>query len=156
MHIDIITVGKSGRGWVRDAAGEYTQRIGHYATVSVSEVRAERHRKGMSSDKVMAAEAGNLRRAIPQGAYTIALTPGGESVTSESFSLRLADLGLHGRSNLAFLIGGAYGLHPDLIATADWRLSLSPLTFSHDLALVLLVEQIYRAFTILRNEPYHK
>jgi 23S rRNA (pseudouridine1915-N3)-methyltransferase len=95
-------------------------------------------------------------KAIPPGAHVVALEIGAKQLSSEQFSARLSQLGLEGRSHVAFLIGGSLGLASPALACADERLSLGALTLPHNLARVLLLEQVYRAFRIARGEPYHK
>ena len=97
-----------------------------------------------------------LLQAIPDNAYTVALDREGESCGSEELSRKLARLGVGGKSRIAFVIGGAFGLGRSVIERADWRLSLSRMTFPHEMARLILVEQVYRALTIIRGEEYHK
>ena len=156
MNITLLTVGRPAEAWVRAAVDAYRQRLRYYADIVLTDVKAEPRRRSTSEGQVRSAEAERLRKAMPEGAFTIVLTPDGESTSSEHLAERIGALGLRGRSRITLIVGGAYGLDPDLSVGADWRLSLSSLTFSHDLALVVLMEQLYRAFTILRGESYHK
>lgn len=155
MRITIVAVGRlKERFWV-DACAEYLKRLGSYATVSVVEI-ADRDASGMGEAKALAAEAADVLKALPESAHVIALDIAGRTRSSEQFSHHLAELGLSGRSSVAFVIGGSHGLSGEVLARADERLSFGPMTLPHNLARVVVLEQIYRAFRIARGEPYHK
>ena len=154
MRISVIAVGKLKERYWRDAADEYLKRLGPYANVRVQEVTDRDPVRGEA--RAMAEEGADVLRAIPEGSHVIALDLGGCQMSSEAFSARLDALALDGRSQVAFLIGGSTGLDLTVLAQADERLSLGPMTLPHNLARVVLLEQIYRAFRISRGEPYHK
>lgn len=152
--VAIVAVGRMKERHWRDAADEYLKRLGPYTQVDVFEIpdrdvtRDER--------RALAEEGADVLRAIPDSAWVIALDVGGKARSSEAFAAHLADLGGEGRSSIAFVLGGAAGLAPEVLARADERLSLGPMTLPHQLARVVLLEQIYRAFRIQRGEPYHR
>ncbi len=154
MQLDLVCVGRLKERHWRDAADEYLKRLGPYARVSVTEIPD----RDVSADepRALAAEAGDVLRAIPPSAYVVALDLGGAARSSEGLAGWLDALALGGRSRVTFVIGGAAGLHSDVLARADERLSLGPLTLPHQLARVVLLEQLYRAFRISRGEPYHR
>lgn len=154
MRITIVAVGKLKEPYWRDAAAEYLKRLRSYATVRVVEVADRDLARG--EQLVRTAEAEDLRRALPEGAHVVALDAGGTSLASESFAEWMGACGLDGRSHLAFVIGGSAGLAPEILARADDRISLGPMTLPHQLARVVLLEQVYRGFRILRGEPYHR
>ena len=154
MRIAVVAVGKLKEPFWRAAADEYLKRLGAYATVRVVEV-ADRD-SGADERRALAEEGADVLRALPEGAHVIALDLGGKQLSSEGFSARLDALGVSGRSSVAFVIGGSVGLAPEVLSRADERLSLGPMTLPHNLARVVLLEQIYRAFRISRGEPYHK
>jgi len=110
---------------------------------------------GTDPARAVAAESVDLLRALPEGSYVVVLDLGGSQRTSEQFSEDLAALMVRGRSDVTFVIGGSAGIAPEVLARADVVLSLSKMTLPHQLARVVLLEQIYRAFKIMRNEPYH-
>ncbi len=139
-----------------DAIAEYERRARRYWSLDVVEVREEKAHKGMAAERVRAAESTRLLERMPEGAELVALTRTGESWSSTGLARYLEALALHGGAGAAFAIGGAYGLSDELLRRARHRLSLSALTFPHELARLLLAEQLYRAGTILRGEPYHK
>ena len=154
MRLTIIAVGRLKERYWRDAADEYLKRLGPYATVRVAEV--DDRDSGRDEARALAEEGADGVRAIPDGAHVIALEIGGKQLSSEAFAARLSALALDGRSNVAFAIGGSVGLSGEVLARADERMSLGPMTLPHNLARVVLLEQVYRAFRINRGEPYHK
>lgn len=153
MKLRIAAVGRLKEPHWRAAADEYLKRMRPYATVEIAEVTD----RDISGDAVraMAAEGADLLRAIPDSSYVFALDLTGREVTSEKLSADLARLMVDGRSDVTFVIGGSAGLAPAVMLRADERLSLSRMTLPHQLARVVLLEQLYRAFRIMRNEPYH-
>lgn len=152
MRIRIAAVGRVKEPHWRVACDEYLKRLRPYATVEVAEVS---DRDITDPAKAIAAEGVDLLRAIPEGSRVIVLDIGGRQLTSVQLSEHLADLMVSGQSNVTFVIGGSAGLAPSVLARADERLSLSKMTLPHQLARVVLLEQVYRAFRIMRNEPYH-
>jgi len=154
VRLTVIAVGKLKERYWREASDEYLKRLTGYATVRVVEVADRDPARGEA--RALAEEGADVLRAIPDGAHVIALDLGGRQLSSEAFSARLEALALDGRSAVAFVIGGSVGLDPSVIARADERLSLGPMTLPHNLARVVVLEQVYRAFRISRGEPYHK
>lgn len=155
MRITVIAVGRLKEKYWHDACAEYLKRLRPYADVRVAEV-ADRDPSRLGEARAVAEEGEDVIRAIPDGAHVVALDIAGATVGSEEFSARLSALGLSGRSSVAFVIGGSHGLSRDVLARADEKLSFGPMTLPHNLARVVLLEQLYRAFRIARNEPYHK
>jgi len=154
VRLTVIAVGKLKERFWREACEEYLKRLSAYATVRVTEVSDRDPARGEA--RALAEEGADVLRAIPDGAHVIALDLGGRQMSSEAFSARLEALALDGRSTVVFVIGGSVGLDQTVIARADERLSLGPMTLPHNLARVVVLEQVYRAFRISRGEPYHK
>jgi len=154
VKILLVVVGRLKERFWREAAEEYLKRLVPYATVRVVEI-ADRD-SGRDEARALADEGADILRAIPDGAHVITLEVGGRELSSERFSARIDELALSGRSSLVFVVGGSVGLGAPVLARADERLSLGPMTLPHNLARVVLLEQIYRAFRISRGEPYHK
>jgi 23S rRNA (pseudouridine1915-N3)-methyltransferase len=151
----VVCVGKPGR--VLEAAiAEYESRARRYWPLDVVEVREERARKGTSEAAVRDAEAERILRRVPKGAGLIALTRTGRALGSVQLAEELERHGTQAGGDLAWVIGGAFGLGSAVLDAARSQLRLSNFTLPHDLARLLLMEQLYRAGTILRNEPYHK
>ncbi len=146
---------KTRNTWLRTGIEHYIEKIEHYVRVQVLQVRGVRFARNMKSDEVMKREAKSIVKALPKGTFTIALDVKGKMLDSPGLARMLTDLEARGVRDLAMVIGGASGLAPEIIKRADKRLSLSPMTFTHDMARLILVEQIYRACTIKAGEPYH-
>jgi 23S rRNA (pseudouridine1915-N3)-methyltransferase len=155
VKLSILSVGKPGALFAEPIA-EYERRAARYWSLTTLEVREERASKATPPAAVQRAESNRLMEKVPDGAEAVALTRVGETWSSARLASYLDDLAVQGRAGAAFLIGGAFGLSDDVVARAHRRLSLSALTFTHELARLLLAEQLYRAGTILRGEPYHK
>lgn len=155
MKLTVLVVGKPAP-LLADAIAEYERRAGRYWPLEVVEVREEKARKGLPAEQVRAAESGRLLERVPAGTEVIALTRVGESWTSAGLAKYLEALALRSSAGASFLIGGAYGLSDDAIAGARHRMAVSALTLPHELARLFLAEQLYRAGTIVRGEPYHK
>jgi 23S rRNA (pseudouridine1915-N3)-methyltransferase len=154
IRIRLVAVGKLKEPHFKAAADEYLKRLQPYARVEVTEV-ADRD---VTADeaKALAAEGADLLRALGDSPYVIALDLHGPERTSEEFADWIEDLGRRGSSDLAFVIGGAAGLAPSVLQRADATMSLSRMTLPHQLCRVVFLEQLYRAFKIARNEPYHR
>ena len=151
MKITILCVGKIKEKYFRDAMAEYQKRLLAYCELSVIEVADE-----ADSDTAVATEGKRLLEKLPERAYVIALAINGKKLGSEGFSEKLNDLMVSGNSHFVFIIGGSFGLSDEVLKKADYKLSFSDMTFPHQLMRVILLEQIYRAFRIMRHEPYHK
>lgn len=154
MRLVLAVVGKARNPALGDAIRDYEKRAARYWPLDVHEVREERA-GGIPRDQVKEREAMRLSERIPPRAQTIACEAGGKSLSSEQFADFLRGAREADR-DLAFLIGGAFGLAASVAASSSMRLSLAPWTLPHEIARLVLVEQIYRAGTIVRGEPYHK
>ena len=152
MEIALLAVGKL-RPTLREACDDYVRRLGRYARVREVEVREAARAPTPASQRQQ--EAARLRERVPAGATMVALAREGRSLTSEALAGQMERWQLAARP-LALLLGGSHGLAPELLADADMRWSLGPLTLPHELARLVVWEQLYRGFTILRGEPYHK
>lgn len=137
------------------AIREYEERAGRYWKLDTVDVRPERAGRNRPVTEVRQAEAARLR-AAGQDLQLVALTRSGESWSSDRLARYLNELAVRGEAGAAFVIGGAYGLDRGLVREASHGLSLSPLTLPHDMARLVFAEQLYRAGTIIRGEPYHK
>ncbi|MDI6871804.1 MAG: 23S rRNA (pseudouridine(1915)-N(3))-methyltransferase RlmH [Bacillota bacterium] len=161
MQVRIVAVGTLREPHWRAAAREYLKRLQPYARVEVVEVKEEPlPEMGMAAEEAAARRREGERiltaLAKPPRAHVIALDVHGQELSSEELAEYLAKLSLEGQSSVAFVIGGASGLAPEVLTAADFRFSLSRLTLPHQLARVVLLEQLYRAFKIIRREPYHR
>ena len=155
MKLWLITIGRSGRV-LEPAITEYETRARRYWPVEVIEVKEERARRGIDEDAVRDAEGERLLKRVPKGAEIVALTRRGDAWSSERLSRHIQRSAVDASPGIAFLIGGALGLSDSILKEADRRMRLSTFTLPHDIAKLLLLEQLYRAGTIARGEPYHK
>lgn len=151
MKLRVLWVGKSREAWVREALADYGGRIGRYTSLELIEVREE---KGAQADEMRRRECGRLEKQIPPGASVLLLDELGEQMDSPGLASLIDKQRTMGCGELVFIIGGAYGFSDDFRKRGR-LLSLSKMTFTHQMVRVFLLEQIYRAFTILNNEPYH-
>lgn len=154
MRLVVAVVGKARNAAIGEAIRDYETRAARYWPLDVHEVREERA-TGIPVDKVKEREAVRLSEKVPERAQMVACELGGKSLSSEQFAELLQTAREHDR-DLAFLIGGAFGLSPSVAKGSTMRLSLALWTLPHEIARLVLVEQIYRAGTIVRGEPYHK
>ena len=149
--IRIVAVGKIKESYFTQAIQEYTKRLSGYYKLQIVEVPDEK-----CDDKTLEKEADKILRHLKETDYVIALVIKGQKFTSEGLAEKIRQLELESRSSITFVIGGSLGLSPRVIDRADLQLSFSDMTFPHQLMRVILLEQIYRACKINRNEPYHK
>ena len=159
MNISIITVGKLKEKYLKQGIEEYLKRLTTYAKVEMIEVadeKAPEELSGLEMVQVKQKEGERILAKISQDTYVIALAIQGKLASSEELADSLDKLATYGKSKIAFVIGGSLGLSEDVIKRSNEQLSFSRMTFPHQLMRLILVEQIYRAFRINRNEPYHK
>ena len=152
LGIRIICVGKLKEKFYTDAANEYIKRLAGYCKLEVIEIPEQRLPAAIALDK----ERAIIEAEIPAGAAAIAMCLDGTEVDSPGLSALLMDCAGRGKSRLCFIIGGSNGLHDEIKRRSDLRLSMSKMTFPHNLARVVLLEQLYRAFTIAEGGKYHK
>ncbi|WP_438313916.1 23S rRNA (pseudouridine(1915)-N(3))-methyltransferase RlmH [Sporosarcina sp. FA9] len=159
MNITIVTVGKLKEKYLKMGIEEFTKRLGAYAKVTIIEVPDEKAPESLSDadmEIVKKKEGERILSKIGADVYVIALAIDGKMKTSEQLAADMESLMTYGRSKVAFVIGGSLGLHNDVLKRADELLSFSKMTFPHQMMKLILVEQIYRAFRIMKGEPYHK
>lgn len=159
VSIHVICVGKLKEAFYMEAAAEYGKRLGGYCKLQLIELSEERLPASPSQAQIEAAlarEAEAVRAKIPPRSSTVALCVEGKLCSSEELSQLIESWANRGERSLVFVIGGSYGLHPSIKAEAWVRLSMSPMTFPHHLARIMLLEQIYRGFKIMEGGSYHK
>lgn len=159
MNIDIISVGNIKEKYFTDAIKEYLKRMTSYINLSIIEINEHRLPNNPSDSQIlegMEKEAEAIISKIRDRAYIIALCIEGKQASSENFAKKIQNLTIEGYSDICFIIGGSYGLSDKIKRKSQLKLSFSKMTFPHQLMRVVLIEQIYRAFRIIRNEPYHK
>jgi 23S rRNA (pseudouridine1915-N3)-methyltransferase len=158
LNIDIICIGRLKEHYWNDACLEYAKRLTPWAKVRIAELSEERlfGDSAAQIDAVLAAEGERILAALPQKAYAVALCVEGKRLSSPALSKELSGVMLGGKSEIAFVIGGSFGLSQAVKDRAQLRLSMSDLTFPHQLARVMLLEQIYRCMSMLGGGKYHK
>ncbi|WP_409252399.1 23S rRNA (pseudouridine(1915)-N(3))-methyltransferase RlmH [Bacillus sp. SCS-153A] len=159
MNISIVTVGKLKEKYLKQGIDEYLKRLSAYAKVEIIEVSDEKAPEELSvieMAQVKGKEGERILSKISPDAHVIALAIEGKMKTSEDLADNLDKLATYGKSKVSFVIGGSLGLSDEVMKRANETLSFSKMTFPHQLMRLILVEQVYRAFRINRNEPYHK
>jgi 23S rRNA (pseudouridine1915-N3)-methyltransferase len=155
VRVSIISVGHKMPAWIKAGFGEYVKRLPPEIRIELVELKPEEKTSGKTVDKAKALEGERILAAIPDGATVYVLDEKGRSVTTQGLAVMLAGW-MRDATHPAFVIGGADGLSDGVRTRADKLLSLSALTLPHGLARVVLAEQIYRAWSILENHPYHR
>ena len=159
QRVTILCVGKLKEKFYIDAAAEYVKRLQRHCKLELIELPEQRLPDEPSPaeiQKALRTEGDAIREKLPKGGAVIALCIEGRPCSSQELSRRMAEFGVQGKTQLTFLIGGSVGLDEDLKRQADWRLSMSPMTFPHHMARIMLLEQIYRAYQIAGGTKYHK
>ena len=159
FEITLLAMGKLKEKFYISAAEEYKKRLGAYCKFNLLELPEVRLPENPSPAEIAASlekEADAIFAKIPKGAYFCVFTPEGKLLSSEGFAEKLAQVKLGGKSSVCFLIGSSFGMAPRVKAAADFKLSMSPMTFPHHLARVMILEQIYRAEAIQAGSKYHK
>lgn len=159
MNIDIVCVGKIKEKYLVDAIGEYLKRLGRYCKMSIIELKDEKTPDGESAaldEKIKQIEGERILKVLDDNAFIFVLDLKGKELSSPDFSRKINKLTVDGYSHIQFVIGGSLGLADSVVKKADYLLKFSEMTFPHQLMRVILLEQIYRAFRIMNNEPYHK
>ncbi|MBQ6096665.1 MAG: 23S rRNA (pseudouridine(1915)-N(3))-methyltransferase RlmH [Bacteroidales bacterium] len=155
MNIKLIVVGKTDEKYLQQGIDVYVSRLKHYVNFEMVVIPALKDQKGASPDEVKVREASLLLRQLEKCDRVVLLDEHGEQHTSVDFAQYLQKQMNAGVRNLAFVVGGAFGFAPSVYAAASGKVSLSKMTFNHQMVRLFFVEQLYRAFTILRHEPYH-
>ena len=156
MKIKIIALGKIKEKFLKDGIEEFLKRLTPYATIEIVELSPVEIKDENLTYKALEQEAGKILENIKQNSYVITLEILGKQLSSEDFAKKINEITFSGVSELVFVIGSSCGIAPSVSQRADFKLSISKMTFLHQFARLLLVEQIYRAFKILKNETYHK
>lgn len=155
MKLVIVSVGHKMPGWIMTGCNEYTKRMPREAKIELLEIKPEPRTTGKNIQQIMAAEAQRILAALPQNCRRIALDEHGAQPTTKQLAAQMKDWMSEGR-DVAFIIGGADGLHDTVKQSAQQLLALSALTLPHAFVRVLLAEQLYRAYSLLHNHPYHR
>ena len=156
IHLHMVTVGKTGPSYLSEGEEEYLYRLRRYCRISVHTAKAEKIGEGRSDQEILKAEAQRMLRFVVPGSVLVALDRQGDMPDTLQLAKRLERWQNECVRDVAFLIGGPLGLDSGIIRNAKWVFSLSRLTFNHDMARLILFEQLYRCFSWLKGEKYHK
>ncbi|MEN1966596.1 23S rRNA (pseudouridine(1915)-N(3))-methyltransferase RlmH [Lentibacillus sp. N15] len=159
MNITIVAVGKLKEKYLKQGIAEYMKRLTVYAKVSIVEVADEKAPENMSEAEMVEVkqkEGERILRSIKPDTFVITLEINGKMLSSEQFAAKMDELATYGKSKVAFVIGGSLGISEAVQERSDLALSFSKMTFPHQVMRLVLLEQVYRGFRIVRGEPYHK
>ena len=159
QKVTVLCVGKLKEAFYAAAVAEYQKRLQRHCKLEIVELPEQKLPESPAPAEIkqaLAREAALIEEKLPKGGAVIALCIEGRPCSSQELSRRMAEFGVQGKTQLTFLIGGSVGLDEDLKRQADWRLSMSPMTFPHHMARIMLLEQIYRAYQIAGGTKYHK
>ena len=159
MNISIVCIGKIKEDYFTGAINEYSKRLKKYCNLNIVELRDERAPENISQRQIqiiLDTEGDRILKHISENDYVFALAIEGKKTDSVSFAEYIDRLGVNGKSNIVFVIGGSLGMSENVKKRADCLLSFSDMTFPHQMMRVILLEQLYRAYRITNNEPYHK
>ena len=158
MRFYVICIGKLKDAYLRDGVAEFVKRMRPYGGITITELNESKigdKPSDVDRKQVVIEEGERLLKNVPKNAYTVLLDVYGKTMSSEDLAKTVAKIEVDGVSDMAFIVGGAFGVSDELRRSVNYKLSFSPMTFTHQMVRLLLVEQIYRASKINRNEPYH-
>jgi 23S rRNA (pseudouridine1915-N3)-methyltransferase len=155
MKLLILAVGNKMPSWITEGFNEYAKRMPREASITLIEIKPEARNSGKTAAQIMEAEATRIRAALPAGAFCIALDEHGATPTTKQLTQQMKDWMQQGQ-DVAFVIGGADGLHESIKHQAQHLMALSAFTLPHGMVRVILAEQLYRAHSLMHNHPYHR
>ncbi len=159
MNIKLVTVGKIKEKYLKLGIDEFTKRLTKYCKLDIVELSDEKAPENLSEKEMLMIkdkEGKKILSYVKDTTYAIALAIDGKNLSSEELANKLSYLSVTGKSNVTFIIGGSLGLSDEVLNRADFKLSFSKMTFPHQLMRLILLEQVYRSFRIIKGEPYHK
>ena len=155
MKIVLLTIGKTSEKYLIEGIAQYQKRLKHYTQFEMLDILNIKNAKNFSNAELMKKEGELILKQLQSSDHLVLLDDKGKDFTSPKFSEKLQSWMLSGKKRLVFVVGGAYGFSEDIYSRGNEKLSLSKMTFSHQMVRLFFVEQIYRGYTILNNEPYH-
>lgn len=155
MKTVLLTIGKTDAAYLQTGIADYVARLAHYVPFELAQLPDVKNVKSMTEEQQKAAEGKLILAQVEAGDLLVLLDEGGRQFTSRQFAQYFVKVTMSGVKRLVFVIGGPYGFSPDVYARANAKISLSPMTFSHQMVRLIFVEQLYRAQTIIKGEPYH-
>jgi 23S rRNA (pseudouridine1915-N3)-methyltransferase len=159
MQIHIVAVGRIKEPYLADGIAEYEKRLRPYVKIRITEISGQRrpaHISPAQTVQILEKEGARILESIPSGSFTFALDVNGKQHSSGELAALVKEKEIGGCSTITFVIGGDLGLSDQVLRQCDRRLSLSEMTFTHQMVRLILLEQIYRAFRIIKGEPYHR
>jgi 23S rRNA (pseudouridine1915-N3)-methyltransferase len=155
MKVTLLSIGKTDDAWIREGISQYTRRLGRYLSLDILELPGLKNAGSLGREQYKQKEAQLLLAKWPKADLVCLLDEKGRQYTSVGFSEFLQQSTLRGKSHLVFIIGGPFGFADEIYEKADQKISLSAMTFNHQMVRLFFLEQLYRAMSILHNEPYH-
>ncbi len=155
MKIDLVVIGKTNINFVTDGIEEYTKRLKRYIKFNIVVISDIKGAKNMSTNEIKQREGEILSPLLSEYDYIVLLDERGKNPSSEEFAAWIETKSLQSIKKLCFVVGGAYGFSDEIYSKSREKISISRMTFSHQMIRLLFVEQLYRAFTIIKDEPYH-
>lgn len=155
MKIELLLTGKTDSAWIKDGAELYINRLKHYTALSIKEIPELKKTAGLSISQIKEREGELILKNIKESDYLVLLDENGKLFSSEEFAQKIEKVTIRGVKCTVFVVGGAYGFSEQVYSRADEKISLSKMTFSHQMVRVIFLEQLYRAYTIIKGEPYH-
>ncbi|MEE2931001.1 MAG: 23S rRNA (pseudouridine(1915)-N(3))-methyltransferase RlmH [Bacteroidota bacterium] len=155
MHIVLITIGKNKQLYLDQGLKEYAQRLQHYVSFKLEHILSIKKNNKLPIDNIKNEESKLILKKLTSSDYVVLLDSNGAMLSSSQFANKLQKWLFSGKKRIVFIIGGAYGFAPNVYSRADQLISLSKMTFSHQMIRLFFAEQLYRAYTLLNNEPYH-
>jgi 23S rRNA (pseudouridine1915-N3)-methyltransferase len=155
MKFTLYNIGKTDNKYIKEVIGDYSERIGHFIDFSIVDLPDIKQKKNLSPDNIKQKEGELLSRFLSKSDIIVLLDENGTEYSSRGFSEWLNKLINQGNKQVSFVTGGSYGFSEDIFKKADFKISLSKLTFTHQLVRLVFVEQLYRACTIIKGIPYH-
>lgn len=159
MNINIIAVGKIKEKYIQEGIKEFSKRLSRYCKLNIIEIEDEKAPETLSEKDMLivkAKEGERVLNKIPSNSFVITLVIDGKQLSSEGLADKFEDIMVNGSNDITFIIGGSLGLDSEVIKRSNFKLSFSKMTFPHQLMRLILLEQIYRAWRIIKGEPYHK
>lgn len=159
MNIKVIAVGKIKEKYIKEGIAEFSKRLSRYASLKIIEIKDEKAAENLSErdmERIKNKEGEKILEKISDNSYIVALAIDGKQISSEGLAEKMEDIMLGGRSDISFVIGGSLGLSDQVLKKSNYKLSFSKMTFPHQLMRLILLEQVYRGFRIIKGEPYHK
>lgn len=155
MKVTFLTVGKTEDAYLKDGIEKYVRRLKHYTKLLIIDIDELKNTKALTQEQQKAREAELILKKITALDYVILLDEKGAQLTSQQFAAYIDKKAVGSVTSLVFIVGGPYGFDPSVYSRANDKLSLSAMTFSHQMVRLFFIEQLYRAFTIIKGEPYH-